>query len=589
MAMYAALKAFLHHAVVGVFFRQVDYVGIHRIPSSGPIIFVANHNNQFVDPMMLITAIDRVVRFLIAAKSLRRPVIGAFARWARAIGVERPQDLAVKGPGTLTYQAGSGVAFGEGTSFAKDLHVGAKLKVGDTELAVKAVVSDTECKVGTCLENLEGVSYKVMPRVDQTAVYAEVHNALKDGDCIGIFPEGGSHDRASLLDLKPGVAIMALGAMQAGAGAVQIVPCGLNYFEPHRFRSHVIVEFGDPFEVPSALVKQYETDKRGSVQQLMTMVDDAMKGVMPGAADYGELQALLTMRALYKPRGKKLSPEETLKLNKMFALARAHLADDQNMAELLAEVTEYVELLKAAGLRDRDVRLSLVADANMAWKTTSAALQLVILAPLTIPTVILGAPIAAVTATLAKREKKQALAASSVKVKALDVVASYKIIVALVLLPIYDALLSLLLVMWREWSFAGLFFAFLVIIPVFVSLGIRACDLSVRCWRRCRATLLFWGCRATAGILQQILVERRGKLEGKVRKFVEEVGPLVSEDLQEQQALQSREITGKLELLQRDGVLPPTETTLSTPLLPPPEGQPVGPPSEEEGSGCVLL
>merc|ERR1740121_790539 len=156
---------------------------------------------------------------------------------------------------------------------------------------------------------------------------------------------------------------MALGAMQAGAGAVKIVPCGLNYFDPHRFRSHVIVEFGDPFEVPIALAKQYEKDKRGAVHQLMTMVDDAMKGVMPGVVDYMELQALLTMRALYKPRGKKLSPEETLRLNKMFALARTHFSGDERMNALMAEVTEYVELLKAAGLRDRDVRLSLVADA----------------------------------------------------------------------------------------------------------------------------------------------------------------------------------------------------------------------------------
>jgi len=583
------LKAFLHHAIIDVFFRQVDFVGIHRIPSSGPVIFVANHNNQFVDPMMLIAAIDRVVRFLIAAKSLKRPIVGALARGARAIGVERPQDIAKKGSGTLTYQAGSTTVLGDGTSFMKDLHVGAKLKVGDTELAVKAIVSDTECTVGSSEENLQGVSYKVMPRVDQTAVYTEVHNALKSGDCIGIFPEGGSHDRASLLDLKPGVAIMALGAMQAGAGAVKIVPCGLNYFEPHRFRSRVIVEFGEPFEVPEAIAKQYESDKRRAVQELMTLVDDAMKGVMPGAADYGELQALLTMRALYKPRGKKLSPEETLKLNKMFALTRAHLDGDERMSELMAEVTEYVDLLRAAGLRDRDVRLSLVADANMAWKTLLAALLLIVLAPLSIPTAIVGLPIAALTATLAKREKAQALAASTVKVKALDVVASYKIIIAIVFLPVYNLVLSLIVACWLDWGFFGFLFAFFIVIPVFFFFGIRACDLSVRCLRRCRATLLFWGCRATAGILQQLLVERRARLEAKVRKFVEEFGPLVSEDLQEQQVLQKREITGHLDLLQKNGVIPPAESTMTTPLLPKHEGEAAPPPSQEEGSSCVLL
>ncbi len=37
-----------------------------------------------------------------------------------------------------------------------------------------------------------------------------VFDHLLDDGCIGIFPEGGSHD---LLPLKAGVAVMALGAM----------------------------------------------------------------------------------------------------------------------------------------------------------------------------------------------------------------------------------------------------------------------------------------------------------------------------------------------------------------------------------------
>ena len=40
-----------------------------------------------------------------------------------------------------------------------------------------------------------------------------VFDHLLDDGCIGIFPEGGSHDRPDLLPLKAGVAVMALGAM----------------------------------------------------------------------------------------------------------------------------------------------------------------------------------------------------------------------------------------------------------------------------------------------------------------------------------------------------------------------------------------
>lgn len=40
---------------------------------------------------------------------------------------------------------------------------------------------------------------------------------------------------------------MALGAMKEYGIKVNIVPCGLNYFRPHKFRSKVIMEFGKPY------------------------------------------------------------------------------------------------------------------------------------------------------------------------------------------------------------------------------------------------------------------------------------------------------------------------------------------------------
>ena len=50
---------------------------------------------------------------------------------------------------------------------------------------------------------------------------------------------------------------MALGSMQKYRNKVYIVPCGLNYFKGHRFRSKVTVEYGPAFEVPYELVELY--------------------------------------------------------------------------------------------------------------------------------------------------------------------------------------------------------------------------------------------------------------------------------------------------------------------------------------------
>jgi glycerol-3-phosphate O-acyltransferase/dihydroxyacetone phosphate acyltransferase len=73
-------------------------------------------------------------------------------------------------------------------------------------------------------------------------VYNKVLNKLEKGGCIGIFPEGGSHDRTELLPLKVGVALIAYTAFEKRGMNIPIVPVGLNYFQAHRFRGKAIVE-----------------------------------------------------------------------------------------------------------------------------------------------------------------------------------------------------------------------------------------------------------------------------------------------------------------------------------------------------------
>lgn len=59
----------------------------------------------------------------------------------------------------------------------------------------------------------EANEYKLIPKLNYDEMYESVWSALRDGQMIGIFPEGGSHDRFELLPLKAGICIMALGAM----------------------------------------------------------------------------------------------------------------------------------------------------------------------------------------------------------------------------------------------------------------------------------------------------------------------------------------------------------------------------------------
>ena len=53
----------------------------------------------------------------------------------------------------------------------------------------------------------------------------------------------GSHDNPDILPLKAGVCIMAMGAMAKYNCKVNIVTCGLNYYQGHKFRSKVIFNY----------------------------------------------------------------------------------------------------------------------------------------------------------------------------------------------------------------------------------------------------------------------------------------------------------------------------------------------------------
>ena len=110
---------------------------------------------------------------------------------------------------------------------------------------------------------------------------------------IEMFLLGGSHDRTDLLPLKAGACIMALGTMVKNPEVkVKIVPVGLSYFHPHRFRSRAVIEFGQAMDVPPELLEKFKQGgpaKRESISSLLDMVYQGLKSVTITAPDYETL------------------------------------------------------------------------------------------------------------------------------------------------------------------------------------------------------------------------------------------------------------------------------------------------------------
>lgn len=93
--------------------------------------------------------------------------------------------------------------------------------------------------------------YRSSTRPDEihknTDSFAKCYQALKDGKSILIFAEGHSETQPWLDPLKSGTARIAIEALEKypEIDCVNIVPLGLNYSNPHQFRSSLFLKIGE--------------------------------------------------------------------------------------------------------------------------------------------------------------------------------------------------------------------------------------------------------------------------------------------------------------------------------------------------------
>jgi len=444
--------------LVNVFFREVAVVGKDNIPKRGPVVFYGNHQNQFIDAMMMRAFCGRSIRFIIAEKSMSRPVIGHFAKLMDAVPVVRPQDVpSTPGEGKLV-SSNDATLRGQGTRFTTAVRTGdvilwsAPDKSEKCSGQVKEVVSDTEVTLTRPVKDdskIETpVNWKLSKRIDHSEMYAEVYTTLKNGGAIGIFPEGGSHDHTSLIPLKAGVALFTLGAAERGVQA-QIVPVGLTYFYGHKFRSRAHIEFGKPSFAPSHIVEKFTTDKRTATGDLLKILDTNLRSVTINVADWATLKFLHNFRRLYQPPGLLLETGHYLAITRRLANIIEDRAEEADLQEFRERVENYSDFCSALFVRDSQAAtLSGLVDAQGRLSGVSLRLLCRRVAMLSVLTIVLlpflcvCGPIGILCHVLAEAHAKTALSASSVKVVAADVKASYKMVLAFVIVPLVFAAVS---------------------------------------------------------------------------------------------------------------------------------------------------
>ena len=82
----------LTRLLAAVFYRSVEVRGLEHVPADGPLVFVSNHANSLVDPLLLIALLPRRIRFLAKSTLWQNPVLVPLLRLTGAVPVYRRQD-----------------------------------------------------------------------------------------------------------------------------------------------------------------------------------------------------------------------------------------------------------------------------------------------------------------------------------------------------------------------------------------------------------------------------------------------------------------------------------------------------------------
>ncbi len=367
---YGFLAWFLR-LVTRVFFRQVEVAGLEHVPADGPVLFAGNHPNSLIDPILIITTCGRKVHFAAKDSLFKGRLMRAVLRGLGAVPVARKAEHDGK---------------------PSDAPAGS-----DRPAEERAAAND--------------------------AAFAHMFEVLGTGGAIGIFPEGLSHDESQLARMKTGAARLALGGAGSTGKAITIVPCGLTFIHPKRFRSRVLVQYGPPIVIAAERGGEAET-----VKAVTGEIEAALRRLTINAPDWDTVRALDVVRRLYQPL--EVSIEDRVELARRFNTYYASVAADPRVIEIMSRVRAYQQKLDELGLTDRELARDL-SKLEISGRMLRHVLLVAFWLPLTAP----GAPLHLPTVAFARvagprlTPRKDVVATTKLLVGMLLVLLSYGVAV----------------------------------------------------------------------------------------------------------------------------------------------------------------
>ena len=287
----AALFRRLAEALVRLYYPARVVEGGERIPSGKPLVFVLNHPNGLLDPMVLRVVTGYPARFLAKSTLFRNPLSRLVMEAFGSIPVYRAHE--------------SGARAGDASR--------------------------------------------------NDATFARCRAELAAGGAMALFPEGVSHSDPQLRPLKTGAARIALSAEAEHDGKldVTIVPVGLYYERKELFRSSVLLVIGEPIAV-APLLDDYRRDERQTVNTLTQTIDARLDEVVLQAESRDLLAGIARVARWTRDDDAEgdLAAQHQRARELVDAYARLRARDPERVDTIAGEVRAYTRVLRQLGVRD---------------------------------------------------------------------------------------------------------------------------------------------------------------------------------------------------------------------------------------------
>ena len=197
-------------------------------------------------------------------------------------------------------------------------------------------------------------------------VFQKCFDHLAKGKPLMIFPEGISKTERKLRPVKTGVARIALGAEAQNDFelGVKIIPVGINYSDPHTFRSEVFVNFGKSIE-PVEYKKLYLNDERLGAEVLTERLKTELEKLLIIVQDERLDKLISQIEQLYLGKLREVVESEgrglqDFQLSKDIVMAvDYHIKNDPaRVKEFQSRINTYMNGLKRLKIRDEQVSAS---------------------------------------------------------------------------------------------------------------------------------------------------------------------------------------------------------------------------------------